>query len=722
MSTSRGALGAIAPVPTATDFLDIVLSKTQRKTPTQIHKGFKISRIRSFYMRKVKFTQEAFDERLSQILTEFPILDNLHPFLASLLNVLYDKNHYKLALGQINTCKHLIDSVGKDYVRLLKFGDSLYRCKQLKRAALGRMATIMKRQKDPLAYLEQVRQHMSRLPAIDPTTRTLLICGYPNVGKSSFINKVTRADVDVQPYAFTTKSLFVGHMDYKYLRWQVVDTPGILDHPLEEMNTIEMQSITALAHLRSCIMYFMDLSEQCGFSLEAQIKLFQSIKPLFANKPVYVVINKIDVTRPEELDEARREMLEAFKQENSTEHGGNVEFVMLSCLSEEGVMDVRNAACDALLSHRVESKEKTKRVENVANRIRVAQPKTRDGTTREAFIPDAVKKRQAALEEKKLKMKKAGEGESEAEEEDGGVTRRRLEKDLEAENGGAGVYSVDLKKNYLLKNDEWKYDVMPEIGSGKNFADFIDPDILERLDELEAEEEKLENDGFYESDEFDDEEINESDEEAIRETAQRIRERRTAIKTNNKIRDKKQNKAIIPRSVRNDRTLDDMTSSLRKAGVDPSKLEERAKVLALARGVELATKRKRAAVDDDDAEDSMAVDGDVTGTTASQWADMDADDGDGSMQVDGSSSKKRKAVSGKAVKGASTSKRAPRTNRAAYGLSNETQRQKARQLTELAQRGPNYHAKAGESDRHVPTKMPKHLFSGKRGRGTASHR
>src|ERR1700704_2279634 len=82
------------------------------------------------------------------------------------------------------------------------------------------MATVMKRQKDSLAYLEQVRQHLARLPSIDPNTRTLLICGYPNVGKSSFINKITRADVDVQPYAFTTKSLFVGHMDYKYLRWQ----------------------------------------------------------------------------------------------------------------------------------------------------------------------------------------------------------------------------------------------------------------------------------------------------------------------------------------------------------------------------------------------------------------------------------------------------------------------------------------------------------------------
>jgi nucleolar GTP-binding protein len=77
------------------------------------------------------------------------------------------------------------------------------------------MAGIIKRQKDPLAYLEQVRQHLARLPAIEVNTRTLILAGYPNVGKSSFMNKVTRADVDVQPYAFTTKSLFVGHMDYK---------------------------------------------------------------------------------------------------------------------------------------------------------------------------------------------------------------------------------------------------------------------------------------------------------------------------------------------------------------------------------------------------------------------------------------------------------------------------------------------------------------------------
>lgn len=56
------------------------------------------------------------------------------------MNVLYDRDHYKLALSQVNTARHLIDNVAKDYARLLKFADSLYRCKQLKRAALGRWA------------------------------------------------------------------------------------------------------------------------------------------------------------------------------------------------------------------------------------------------------------------------------------------------------------------------------------------------------------------------------------------------------------------------------------------------------------------------------------------------------------------------------------------------------------------------------------------------------
>ncbi|KAJ2348529.1 Nucleolar GTP-binding protein 1, partial [Coemansia sp. RSA 2618] len=494
----------IAPVPDATDFLDIVLSKTQRKTPTVVHPGYKITRIRQFYMRKVKFTQDTFDEKLRAILEEFPVLDNVHPFYADLMNVLYDKDHYKLALGQINTARHLIDAVAKDYVRLLKFGDSLYRCKQLKRAALGRMATIMKRQKDSLSYLEQVRQHLARLPSIDPNTRTLIVCGFPNVGKSSFMNKVTRADVDVQPYAFTTKSLFVGHMDYKYLRWQVIDTPGILDHPLEERNTIEMQSITALAHLRAAVMFFIDLSEACGYSVRDQMSLFKSIKPLFANKPTLLVASKIDTCTLDDLAPAERELVEGVRQDG-------VEIAQLSSYLDQGVIETRNLACEKLLQQRVEMKLRGQQVASVLNKLNVAQPAPRDAVARPVCIPDAVAKRRKY----------------DAEDPD----RRVLERDLEVAAGGAGVYSVDLNKHYMLADSAWKYDVIPEIMDGKNVADFIDPDVEEKLAALEREEEKLAAEGLYDSsdDEMD------AEDRRIRDMARRIRERKQVIAQESRI-------------------------------------------------------------------------------------------------------------------------------------------------------------------------------------------
>jgi len=614
MSTS--GLKAIAPVPTAADFLDIVLSKTQRKTPTVIHKNFKISRIRNFYMRKVKFTQDSFDEKLGAILTEFPMLDDVHPFLASLMNVLYDKNHYKLALGQLRTCRHLIDHVAKDYVRLLKFGDSMYRCKQLKKAALGRMATIMRRQKDPLAYLEQVRQHISRLPAIDPNTRTLLICGYPNVGKSSFINKVTRADVDVQPYAFTTKSLFVGHLDYKYLRWQVIDTPGILDHPLEDMNTIEMQSITALAHLKSCVLYFMDLSEQCGYTVEAQCKLFHSIKPLFGGKPTLLVINKIDVTRLEDLTPDNRALVQEIIDIE------DVQCVQVSCHSEEGVMDLKNKACDALLAHRVDSKLKGNKVEAIINRIHVAQPKARDDLVRVPHIPEAVKGK-----------KKYDKNDPE---------RKKLQRDIELEEGGAGVFNINMKQDYILGNPEWKMDSIPEIMDGKNVADFIDPDIAEKLEALEREEEKLQAEGFYENDEI----ISDSDDEREAVEAQSALAHKI---TSQSIKKSKRNQSRLPRTA-GLRTLTELTTEMTAAGLDPSRIQERATLLAKVQGA----KRKRAAEMDVDMDD---VEGE--GEDEGDWMDVDGEE---------APNKRAKGNAGRAV---AVNSRAPRTNRQLAGMRDE---------------------------------------------------
>ncbi|KAH6611952.1 nucleolar GTP-binding protein 1 [Boeremia exigua] len=642
----------IPVVPTSQEFLDIVLSRTQRRLPTQIRAGFKISRIRAFYTRKVKYTSETFTERLSQTIEAFPRLQDIHPFHRDLLNTLYDADHFRIALGQLSTAKSLIETVSRDYVRLLKYGQSLFQCKQLKKAALGRMATICKRLKDPLVYLEQVRQHLGRLPSIDPNTRTLVISGFPNVGKSSFLKNISRADVEVQPYAFTTKSLYVGHFDYKMLRFQAVDTPGILDHALEEMNTIEHQSICAIAHLRAHILYFMDLSEQCGYSVASQIALFNNIKPLFANKLITIVINKIDLMRPSQLDAETQEQLQSMLK------SGEVEMLELSCNTQEGVMQVRNHVCDRLIAARNAEKlkagtnsagEPSGRLGELLRRIHVAQPL--GGVTRETSIPEAV-----------LNKKKYDKDDPD---------RILLERDLEEQEGGAGVYNIDLRKKYLLENDDWKNDRIPEVFMGQNVYDFIDPDIEAKLEALEAEEEKLEAEGYYESEE----DLEDAEEADIRYKAELIREKRQLIRNEAKMRKSLKNRAVIPRTAKAVK-LSKMESHLESLGHDTSRIAARAEE---ARG----RSRSRAAADGD------------------------------AMEID----KPMNAIERAKMRGRSQS-----TNRRMDGVTNEEAATKAEKLAKLSQKKMNRHARQGEADRHTTGSLIKHLTAGKRGIGKTNSR
>lgn len=43
----------------------------------------------------------------------------------------------------------------------------------------------------------------------------------------------------------------------------------------------------------------------------------------------------------------------------------------------------------------------------------------------------------------------------------------------------------------MLENPDWNYDVIPELFNGKNIIDFVDPDIEEKLAQLEAEEDQM---------------------------------------------------------------------------------------------------------------------------------------------------------------------------------------------------------------------------------------
>ena len=677
MSTIQYNFKSIPIIPTANNLIDIILSRTQTKTPTVTHPGYKITRIRKFYMRKVRFTYSTIQEKLEGIIKNFPKLDEIHPFYSDLINILYDKDHFKLALGTVNTAKNICEKISSDYVKLLKYGDSLYRCKQLKVAALGRMATTLKKLKSSLEYLEEVRRHLSRLPSIDPMERTLLLCGFPNVGKSSFMNKITYADSEVAEYQFTTKSLFVGHTYYKNIKWQVIDTPGLLDRSLEERNIIEMQSITALAHLDACILYFVDISENCGHSIYEQLQLFESIKPLFKNKPLVIIANKTDIQPYNELSDENKKLLENSAKEHNTY------LIQMSNETGNGIIDVKSNACDILLKYRSVKKNGTNKDITGMDKVYVAQPVKRDNRKREPNIPESV------IEERKNMIPEEISEEKFLREDNIHILEKKIKnnpiKDIIEKNGGTGIYYFPQREEFKLENPDWNYDIWPEIMDGKNVFDFIDKDILSKVEALEKEEEDNMNDNDLNDDDSNssdlDDDLIEAHEKVMK-NQKLIRERHELVKKN------KVPKRLIGDTA-TEKFMDNVRPDLKEKGKE-------IRLLALKKGREKKEKLRKSLKKDAEIDNKDNIDIEENNLIND---DMDIDD-------DNIKIKKRKV-----------------NNEEEKKIKIEEQKKKTlSRMQRKIQRNWSRKAIVNEADRHIGDKKPKFFNSGKRGIGKTDWR
>jgi nucleolar GTP-binding protein len=127
-----------------------------------------------------------------------------------------------------------------------------------------------------------------------------VVAGYPNVGKSSFIRLVSSADPEIASYPFTTKGIIVGHRNVeRRKRIQFVDTPGLLDRIEGKRNTIEKQALNALVYVADLVLFVIDASEHCGYSIEEQEKLHKKVADV-VTVPMLTVINKSDIKKTEE--------------------------------------------------------------------------------------------------------------------------------------------------------------------------------------------------------------------------------------------------------------------------------------------------------------------------------------------------------------------------------------------------------------------------------------
>ena len=107
-----------------------------------------------------------------------------------------------------------------------------------------------------------------------------------------------------------------------------------------------------MAHLKACVLFFIDVSETCGYTLQTQMALFEGIKPLFSSKPHLLILTKTDLKKPEDLEPEQKLELETFIERNE------LEYVLLSNQEGDSVFDVKKKACDILLKFRMSNEEK----------------------------------------------------------------------------------------------------------------------------------------------------------------------------------------------------------------------------------------------------------------------------------------------------------------------------------------------------------------------------
>src|SRR5512137_2147051 len=270
-------------VPTADEILDRSFRRAAKKMKEKDNK----ERANQEFVRAVG---AAIHDRLVYIIRGFPEFDDLSPFYREMADILYGLDKIKQSLGAVGWAAKHTKMVGNQLVlQSRKAYDTLV----VRKRAVARLASMVHQIDADLHFLNEVRNVLRKLPHVEDAF-TIVIAGYPNVGKSSFIRRVSSAAPEVASYPFTTKGIIVGHREMGRERIQFVDTPGILDRPVEERNAIEKQALSAMMNVADIILFILDPSEHCGYPMEVQLNLLDEVKAMI-DVPLVVVANKSDL-------------------------------------------------------------------------------------------------------------------------------------------------------------------------------------------------------------------------------------------------------------------------------------------------------------------------------------------------------------------------------------------------------------------------------------------
>ncbi|MHA2035096.1 MAG: NOG1 family protein [Promethearchaeota archaeon] len=303
-------------VPNSKELLDIAF-KRGMKSSAQVSKNAPILiKAKKKESKRIKVAIEELLDRILKIIKTVPIIDDLPDFYKELASVLVNIDELKLTLGKLNGILPLLRKIEREHQQQLRRIEAPKDGDRLRRAAFGRISSIINKQNKNLEYLNRIRGSLRQIPSIDYTMPCVVVAGYPNVGKSSIVKNIsTNKRIEVKEYPFTTKQLKMGHLEidrkFEKIKIQCLDTPGILDRPMSKRNSIELQAILALRLISDVIFFVFDPTPACGYSVESQIELFNEIKDNFSKDgeiEIVIIFNKMDLAKDSEIDYLKKSL------------------------------------------------------------------------------------------------------------------------------------------------------------------------------------------------------------------------------------------------------------------------------------------------------------------------------------------------------------------------------------------------------------------------------
>jgi len=236
----------------------------------------------------VKTTFDSYVER-------FPRIDEREGFYPELVDLVIGLDQYKKSLGAMNWASFRTEKLKNEALRGIRRSKDEKVIEGIRSGFYGRLSSILRQVSKDLIFLQDAKNKFRKLPHISPDVPTAVVAGFPNVGKSNLVTHLSTAAPEIAPYPFTTKGIVIGHLEDGWKKYQVIDTPGLLDRSLEERNDIEKQAILALKYLTNVMIFLLDPSESCGYSMEKQTSLLESVKRGFKDIPIIIAESKSDL-------------------------------------------------------------------------------------------------------------------------------------------------------------------------------------------------------------------------------------------------------------------------------------------------------------------------------------------------------------------------------------------------------------------------------------------